>query len=188
MKVDNLFRYFCCVFFSKLRYGSHITIGETCSMEGMPRLVSSCGGQIRIGRHCLIDRYEAVSVGGSLAIGEYTGIGSGSSIVCRGEISIGAHCAIAPNVTIYDHNHNFGADGIEQGYQIRAVSIGNHVWIGTGVIILAGTTIGDHCVIGAGTVVHGIIPPHSLVTGSRELVIRRLENSYGKSINYYPGV
>lgn len=188
MKVTNLFRYFSYTLFSKLRYGSHISIGKTGSIEGFPRLISVRGGNIHIGKHCMIDRCEAVSVEGNLVVGEYTGIGSGCSIVCRGEISIGVHCAIAPNVTIYDHNHNFGANGIEPGYQIRAVSIGDHVWIGTGTIILAGTTIGNHCVIGAGTVVHGNIPPHSLVTGSRELVIRRLEDKHGKSNNHNSGV
>lgn len=188
MKVINLFRYLVYTLFSKLRYGSCISIGKTGSMVELPRLKSVHGGSIQIGKHCMIERYEAVSVDGKLNIGEYTGIGSGSLIVCRGKISIGNHCAIAPNVTIYDHNHNFGVNGIEPGYQIRAVSIGDHVWIGTGTIILAGTTIGDHCVIGAGTVVHGNIPPHSLVTGSRELVIRRLEDNYGKSSNHHPSV
>lgn len=41
--------------------------------------------------------------------------------------------------------------------------IGSGTWVGANVTILKGTVIGEKCVIGAGTIVSGIIPSHSIV-------------------------
>ncbi|MBQ3301685.1 MAG: maltose O-acetyltransferase, partial [Eggerthellaceae bacterium] len=54
------------------------------------------------------------------------------------------------------------------------VRIGNDVWVGAGAIILAGVTIGDKAVIGAGSVVTRDVPERVVVAGSPARVIRRL--------------
>lgn len=51
------------------------------------------------------------------------------------------------------------------------VSIGNGTWVGANVTILKNTRIGENCVIGAGTVISGVIPDHSIVTGGRNIDI-----------------
>ena len=48
--------------------------------------------------------------------------------------------------------------------------IGNNVWIGENAVILAGSKIGDGCVIGANTVVTKEIPPNSIVVGCNEVI------------------
>lgn len=157
-------------------------------MVGMPDILAFHGGSIRIGQKCMLYRSELVSVSGEIVIGDHTALGTGDSIICYGRLHIGDHRSIAPNVTIYDHNYCFDKNGITHGYKIKDANIGKHVWIGTGVIILAGTVIVDNCVIGAGTVVSGSIPPNSLVTNKRELVISSLEERHGKSSNYYSSI
>lgn len=188
MKVNNLLRYLLVCAMSKVKYGKRVSVGKTLSVVAIPRISTSGQGKVEIAAHCRIDNCEIVSVDGNVKIGQYTCLGLNDSIISRGSISIGRNCYIAPNVTIYDHNHNFGPNGIEAGYSIKDVKVGDHVWLGVGVIILAGTEIGNDCVIGAGTVVHGKIPEKSLVTGNRELLIRKLEDTHGKSCNYHPGV
>lgn len=54
------------------------------------------------------------------------------------------------------------------------MSIGNNVWIGAGVSILPGVTIGDDCVIGAGSVVNRSIPAGVLAAGNPCRVIRAI--------------
>ena len=76
---------------------------------------------------------------------------------------------------IYDHDHKFGPEGIRPGYNTAPVVIENDCWIGAGVTILRGTHIGEGCVIGAGSIVKGEIPPHSLVTSDRQLTIVPIE-------------
>ena len=62
---------------------------------------------------------------------------------------------------------------MDQGFEEeRPVTIGNDVWIGDRVIILAGVEIGDGCIIGAGSVVTKSIPAYSIAAGVPCKVIR----------------
>ena len=54
------------------------------------------------------------------------------------------------------------------------IAIGDDVWLGGGVIVLPGVTIGDAAVIGAGSVVTRNIPPRVLAVGNPCRVIRQL--------------
>ena len=54
------------------------------------------------------------------------------------------------------------------------VMIEDGCWIGGGVIILPGVTIGQKCVIGAGSVVTKDIPANSLAVGNPCRVIRKI--------------
>lgn len=98
-------------------------------------------------------------------------------------IVIGDHALIAPNVQIYTAFHpthardRFGEareDGSFAFCKTRTapVVIGNQVWIGGGVIILPGVTIGDNVVIGAGSVVTRDIPSNKIAFGSPCRVVR----------------
>ncbi len=57
----------------------------------------------------------------------------------------------------------------------KPVKIGNNVFIGVNSIILKGTEIGDNSVIGAGSVVAGIIPPNVIAAGNPCKVIKTLK-------------
>lgn len=67
---------------------------------------------------------------------------------------------------MYDHNHRFrdlNKPIKEQGFSDGEVIIGKHCWIGSNVVLLKGTHIGDNCVIGAGCVVDREIQDNTLV-------------------------
>lgn len=134
-------------------------------------------GKINIGKHCSFKKsaYFAVVNGGVLNIGNKVSFNRNCIVVCHNEITIEDGCAIGPNTLIYDHNHRFGVNGIEDGFNSMPVKIGKNCWIGANVIILKGTCIGEGSVIGAGTIVSGVIPSHSLVTSSREIQISAIE-------------
>jgi len=71
-----------------------------------------------------------------------------------GEISIGDDCLIGPNVQLLAVSHDVDPQArLEKHNFADDIIIGNNVWLGGGVIILAGVTIGDNAVIGAGSVV-----------------------------------
>jgi virginiamycin A acetyltransferase len=93
-------------------------------------------------------------------------------------IEIGAFCSIAHNVTF---NTDCGHDyykistfpfkeimgiGISGCTHRVGIKIGNDVWIGTGVVLMPGITIGDGAVIGAFSVVAKDIPPYAVVVGN----------------------
>lgn len=101
---------------------------------------------------------------GQLRIGDNVGMNTNCTVACHEKIEIGDGTEIGPNVCIYDHDHDYKcAGGIKAGqYKTSPVTIGKNVWIGANVIILRGTTIGDDCIIAAGSVVRGQIPSRSL--------------------------
>ncbi|RKL86234.1 sugar O-acetyltransferase, partial [Moraxella catarrhalis] len=90
-------------------------------------------------------------------------------------IRIGAHTLIAPNVQIYTPHHpldyRLRREGREYAYP---VTVGADCWIGGSTVICPGVTIGDRCVIGAGSVVTQDIPDDSFAVGNPCRVIRRL--------------
>jgi acetyltransferase-like isoleucine patch superfamily enzyme/coenzyme F420-reducing hydrogenase beta subunit len=94
----------------------------------------------------------------------------GVQIVCAQKITIGKGCAIARDVIIRDFDAHQLLGGSHQ--KSMAISIGDHVWIGTRAVILKGVSIGDGAVIAAGAVVTKAIPARCLVAGVPAKVIR----------------
>lgn len=129
------------------------------------------GGVISDGRCTMIVDSDA-----TLKIGNGVYFNEGMMISAKSSVKIGDGCQFGPNVKIFDNNHCYGADtGVLHSHTSAPIEIGKRCWIGTNVVILKGTTIGDHCVIGAGCVVRGNVPPCSVVTTGDNLVIRSME-------------
>lgn len=157
-----------------------IRLQGKCKLKGVPFFEKNTRIRIKKGSltigygfHFRSGSYIAIVCDGKMEIGNSVFVNRNCSFVCQDFITIGDNCAFGPNVVIYDHDHKFGRNGIESDYKTAPIVIENNCWIGAGVIILRGTYIGEGSVIGAGTVLKGKIPPHSLVTsqGNRELCI-----------------
>ena len=155
-----------------------IKFGKSVSFSGIPKFVSHMqiyvkSGKVKTGKCFTMKQgvYIAAINGGNISIGDNVSINRNSILVCHDTISIGDNCAIGPNVVFYDHDHKFGENGLEEGFKTAPIVVEQNCWIGAGVTILRGTHIGEGAVIGAGCVVSGDIPPHSLVTSNRELNI-----------------
>src|SRR5699024_401653 len=83
-------------------------------------------------------------------------------IRCYEEITIGDNVAISENFTIWDNDAH---SVISRSKSKAPIVIGNKVWIGTNVTVLKGVTIGDGCIIAAGSVVTKNIPAKCLAVG-----------------------
>ena len=97
-------------------------------------------------------------------------------LTCAKSIIIGENTAIAANVTITDINHtytNIHKSIDSQPIDVYPVSIGMDCKIYNNAVILPGTTIGKHCIIGAGSVVSGIIPDFCVVVGSPCRIVKK---------------
>ncbi|REK77791.1 acyltransferase [Paenibacillus paeoniae] len=125
--------------------------------------------RMRIGKYAFIRKNASIRIDheGELELGDYAFINDNCNINCVNHVSIGAYTKIAPNVCINDHDHNYRQAG-DDHLLIGQVTIGEHVWIGSNVVILRDTTIGDHAVIAAGSVVKGHVPAHTLFANKRE--------------------
>lgn len=91
------------------------------------------------------------------------------------DIYVGDNCMFGPNVVIATSGHPILPILRENHYVYNLpIKIGKNVWVGSGVQILPGVTIGDHSVIGAGSVVTKDIPANVVAYGSPCRVIREI--------------
>tara|TARA_R110000868_G_scaffold184619_5_gene426252 strand:- start:2709 stop:3299 length:591 start_codon:yes stop_codon:yes gene_type:complete len=101
----------------------------------------------------------------------------GTCIHARERIVIGNNCLIAANCQIMDSNgHDLSFPLVENRLKTfgesKKVIIGDNVWLGTGVVVLPGVTIGHGSVISANSVVHKDIPPMVVAGGSPIRIIK----------------
>ncbi|WP_110986383.1 acyltransferase [Acaryochloris thomasi] len=113
---------------------------------------------------------------GDIEIGERTYVGPYTCIGGPGPVKIGRDCMIGSHTCVYGNNHNFGdlARRInEQGTTSRGIVIEDNCWLGAGVKVLDGVTIGEGSVIGAGAVVTSDIPAQTVAVGVPARVISK---------------
>lgn len=96
-------------------------------------------------------------------------------VLDEARVTIGDNAFIGPNVSIYTACHPVESDLRNTKVEwAEPVTIGDNVWIGGSVTILPGVTIGDNCVIGAGSVVSRDIPSNSVAVGNPAKVVKTL--------------
>ena len=158
---------------NKIEIGSESFIGRGASI-----IVRHLNSRVLIGRRTQIERGVVIDPAGEdccIEMGEHTFIGSYTSVIGPGNIKIGKRCLIAAHSGIIANNHIF-SDPIEmiecQGITRQGVVIEDNCWLGYGVKVLDGVTIGEGSVIGAGAVVTKDIPPYSIAVGVPAKVVR----------------
>ena len=109
-------------------------------------------------------------------IGARTFINVNAVILDVAEVRIGDDCQIGPNVQLLTPTHPLDPEERRNRWEAaEPISIEDNVWLGGGVIVLPGVTIGRDAVVGAGAVVTKDVPPRTLVVGNPARVIRTLD-------------
>ena len=160
----------------KLRLRGKVTIPFVQPMRIRSQLMIQKGvRRAEIGRNFKLETDAKVRVinGGDLKIGDNVFVNCGSYITVMGKVSIGDGCMIGPGVMIFDHDHDYRAEGgIRAGKVIAGeITIENNVWIGANSVILKGAVIHDDAVIAAGSIINKEIPAHTVVLQKRSLEI-----------------
>lgn len=115
---------------------------------------------------------------GKITAGEGTYVGAYSMILPKqgSPVSIGKFCSISHYVVIYTKNvaatQDFSLPAEQWQMRSGAVRIGDYCWIGYGVIILEGVTIGDNVVIGANSVVTSDLESNGIYAGSPAKLVK----------------
>ena len=129
----------------------------------------------RTGERFLIEQPFYCDYGYNIEIGEDFYANVNCVILDGAKVTFGRNVFIAPNCGFYTAGHPLDMAQRNSGLEYaRPITVGNDVWIGANVAVLPGVTIGDGCVIGAGSVVTRDIPAHSLAVGNPCRVIRRI--------------
>ena len=151
------------------RIGKRSIVGIRCAVEH-----PEC---VRLGERVLLEAdvyLKVVSDKATLKLGDYVFVGRGTEIDVLGNVTVGAHTVIAPRCFITDHNHGMlpGLRIDQQPCNIEPVAIGSDVWLGTGVVVLPGVSIGDGAVVGANSVVTKDVAPMTVVAGAPARFLR----------------
>lgn len=113
--------------------------------------------------------------GYNVEVGSYFFANYNLVILDENRVTFGNHVFIGPNCSFYTAIHPLDAEHRNQGLErSEPIHVGDNVWFGGGVTVLPGVTIGNDCVIGAGSVVTHDIPDHSLAVGNPCHVIRQV--------------
>ena len=134
------------------------------------------------GRFC---RFDLEGYKQTLHIGDNCEMGDMTHIVAYNCVEIGNDVLIASKCFISDVNHGKysgdnqdSPDTVPNGRAliVGKTVIGNRVWIGENVVILAGAEIGDGCIIGANSVVKGKFEENSIITGAPAKTIKKFNS------------
>lgn len=127
-------------------------------------------GSIMISSDCRIRRNAVISPsGGRIEIGENSLVNSFSMLIGSGSIQIGADTLIGPHTVITAANHTFSDSHtpiVRQEISKEGIEIHDDVWISANCTILDGVTLGEGCVVAAGSVVTESVPEYAVVAGT----------------------
>ena len=169
-----------------LRRLLHFSALRAATAEPLPPSVVVLGAmlvdgtrRVRIGEHCLLypDLHLETQGIATITLGEGCVLSRGVHVVAMADVLLGPGCMIGEYSSLRDANH-LRAAGIllrDAGHTAKPIRLGREVWLGRGVTVLGGVSIGDFATIGANAVVTRDVPPHATVAGvpARPIVRRQ---------------
>lgn len=142
----------------------------------------------KMGKECTIVASFWCDYGYNISVGDCFYANHNFIVQDGGKIEIGDNVFIGPNCTFTTAEHALDPDMRKDGIEVaKPIKIGSNVWLGAGVIVLAGVTIGDNSVIGAGSVVRKYIPPNVVAVGVPCKVLREITEADKSTYPFYDG-
>jgi len=138
----------------------------------------------KTGEHIHIEPDFWCDYGFGIQVGENFYANHGLVILDAGGVTFGDNVFIGPSCGFHTSGHPVDYQRRNEGWEYAwPIVVGNNVWFGAGVQVLPGVTIGDNCVIGAGSVVTKDIPSNVIAVGNPCRVLREIteedkRNSY----------
>ncbi len=143
--------------------------GQLCRYVWLKTLAKSVGDNVVIFPCVFFEHLDKLEIGNNVSIHQMCYIDAAGGVV------IGDNVSIAHRSTVLSSNHSYSDKKTPIKYQdmiLKRTVIKNDVWIGCGVTILAGNSIGNGVVIGANSVVTHDIDDGSVVVGNPSKVIK----------------
>lgn len=140
---------------ARVQWGEEISFGRGTVVKAFA-VIQSSGGAVRFGRDCAISSFVHVSTG-------------------AGDVIAGDGVRIAPHCTLIGGTKEVHARRVrikdQPESEPRGIHIGDDVLIGAGVVVLPGSRLERGAVVGAGSVVSGVVPEYAIVAGAPARVI-----------------
>jgi len=164
------------------RLGGDVRVRFPRRLQGRRHL--SIGKGVRVGGHCWIQAvtdYQGIRYQPEIVIAEGTCIGGHCMITAVESVRIGPGCLFSEQVFISDHAHDtFTVEvrplSVRPLKALGAVEIGARCFIGIRAVIMPGVRLGDHCVVGANSVVTRSFPAGTVLAGAPARAIRTIHS------------
>ncbi len=168
-----------------LRVGRDVVVGRYPEIYSPEHI--ELGDGVRIGNNV---RLQAITAHNDqaftpqLRLGRRTSLENNCTITCNNLVELGEDVMVAGNVFISDHEHQY--QDRDHPIQAQDLTTGGRVVIGAGshigqnVCIFGNVSIGEHSVIGAGSVVTRDIPAYSVAVGAPARVVRQFDAESGE--------
>ena len=165
--------------FLKVSFGSTIDISDNVVLKGNAEIESLEGGNLKIGKSCVIDKYARISSkGNAIEMGDYLSIGKNFFCINgkTSQVKIGCDCMISHDVSIMSASWHSILDIKKQRNasleKEKHVLIGDHVWIGKNAVVMNNSNVGNGSIIGAGSVVKLSTEENTIIAGNPAKVIK----------------
>jgi len=154
--------------------GKNVVLGEGVVLSPTARIHGSTRGtRIVIGDHSEIYDYvvfRCVGGSGDIVMGHHCYLNPGTVLYSGNGIRMGDYVLIAAGAMLMPTNHAFSRRDVpirHQGFTESkgGIEIGDDVWIGANAVVLDGARIGRGAIIGAGSVISGIVPDYEIWAG-----------------------
>lgn len=124
------------------------------------------GANVYVGRNTILSCKE-----GSITLEDYCNLSANCMLLSETAITLGKYCFLAGQCyLVAGGNHSFEDTAVpimfQPSYSKGGIAVGEDVWLGAGVIVLDGATIGKGTVVGAGAVVTESLPESCIAVGS----------------------
>lgn len=156
------------------RFGANSILHKPRWLVGTHKVEIGADVMIMEGAWIAAERDTWAAAGPAITIGDGVAINTGVTISAAREVVIEEGVLMACNVLVIDCDHTMDGPHLNAAYNplvSAPVRIGRGTWLGQNAMVLRGAQIGERCIIGAGAVVRGEIPPYSIAVGAPARVV-----------------
>jgi acetyltransferase-like isoleucine patch superfamily enzyme len=156
----------------KISIGDNVVIDDGCCLDakGTHNRGILIGNGVFVGRNTILSCKN-----GDIIIEDHANLGFNCEIFSASRVRVGKRMLMAAYTYLVGGDHLYDRVDIpvlEQGRTARGIDVGDHVWLGTHVVVTDGSSIGRDAIIGAGAVVVGDIPEYAIAAGIPAKVTR----------------
>ncbi len=161
----------------------NMELGRNVNVGRFSKLSALGSGKLILGDNVTIGDYSSIvisttfsDIGKYIRIGDNVGIGEYAYIGGAGGTEIGKDTIVGQYFSIHPENHNFESttELIRfQGVSRLGVIIGSNCWLGSKVTVLDGVTIGDNCIVAAGSVVTKSFDANTVIGGVPAKILKQ---------------
>jgi len=160
----------------KVRLGDRVVIDDNVVLDakGETNAGIALGDRVFLGRNTILSCKN-----GDIALGEGVSVSTNCQLTSARRLEIGAFTVVGSFAYFvsggaYDYTSPVPFSQQEGSFAMRELLIGENCWFGAHVTVTDKARVGAHCVVGAGAVVTGEIPPDSVAVGMPARVVRTL--------------